>query len=175
MYVRVVVLTAILAPAAALPLLWLLAPAGLAAFAVSAITWRFERTSTGTTRRLTKKPFELLPGLGFLLAMGAASLLVRWAQVRFGEAGGAWSLFIAGSFDVDAAIVTLGGLPRGSVGPAIASLALGGTVAVNMAFKIAIVLANARLRAGGRAAIALLASLVVLIAMLVWRLIEIAP
>lgn len=173
MYVRVLVLTAILAPVAALPLLWLLAPAGLAAFAASAITWRFERTSTGTTPRLMKKPFEVLPALGFLLAMGAASLLVRWAQFRFGEAGGAWSLFIAGSLDVDAAIVTLGGLPRGSVGPAIAALALGGTVAVNMAFKIAIVLANARLRAGGLAATALLASLVILIAALVWRLIEI--
>lgn len=175
MYVRVLVLTAVLAPAAALSLLWLLAPAGFAAFAVSAITWRFERTSMGTTRRLMKKPFELLPALGFLLAMGGASLLVRWAQVRFGEAGGAWSLFIAGSFDVDAAIVTLGGLPRGSVGPAIAALALGGTVAVNMAFKIAIVLANARLRAGGLAASALLTSLVILIATLIWRLIEIAP
>ncbi len=41
-----------------------------------------------------KKPFELLPALGFLAAMGAASLLVRWAQFRFGEAGTAWSLFI---------------------------------------------------------------------------------
>ena len=173
MYVRVLVLTAILAPAAALPLLWLLAPAGIAAFAASAITWWFERASTGTTPRLMKKPFEVLPALGFLLAMGAASLLVRWAQFRFGEAGGAWSLFIAGSLDVDAAIVTLGDLPRGSLGPAIAALALGGTVAVNMAFKIAIVLANARLRAGGLAASALLASLVILIAALVWHLIEI--
>jgi uncharacterized membrane protein (DUF4010 family) len=175
MYVRVFALTAILAPAAALPLLWLLAPAGFAAFAVSAITWQFERTNAGTTPRLVKKPFEILPALGFLLAMGAASLLVRWAQFRYGEAGGAWSLFIAGSLDVDAAIVTLGGLPRGSVDPAIAALALGGTVAVNMAFKIAIVLANARLRAGSLAATALLTSLVILIATLIWRLIEIAP
>jgi len=175
MYMRVLLLTAILAPAAALPLLWLLAPAGFAAFAVSAVTWRFERTSSGTTSQLMKKPFELLPALGFLIAMGAASLLVRWAQFRFGEAGGAWSLFIAGSFDVDAAIVTLGGLPRGSVNPAIAAIALGGTVAVNMAFKIAIVLANARLHAGGLAATSLLASLVVLISTLVWRLIELAP
>lgn len=175
MYVRVLVLTAILAPVAALPLLWLIAPAGLTAFVVSAITWRLEQTTTGTTRQLMKKPFELLPALGFLLATGAASLLVRWAQFRFGEAGGAWSLFIAGSFDVDAAIVTLGSLPRGSVNPAIAALALGGTVAVNMAFKIAIVLANARLHAGGLAATSLLASLLILISTLAWRLIEIAP
>lgn len=174
MYARVLVLTAILAPAAALPLLWLIAPAGFAAFAVSAVTWRFERTNTGTTQQLMKKPFELLPALGFLVAMAAASLLVRWAQFRFGETGGALSLFIAGSFDVDAAIVTFGGLPRGSVDPAIAALALGGTVAVNMAFKIAIVLANARLHAGGLAAMSLLTSLVILLSTLVWRLIEFA-
>ena len=175
MYVRVLVLTAILAPAAALPLFWLLAPAGFVAFAVSAATWRFERTSSGATSQLMKRPFELLPALGFLVAMGAASLLVRWAQSSFGEAGGAWSLFIAGSFDVDAAIVTLGGLPRGSVNPAIAAIALGGTVAVNMAFKIAIVLANAHLIAGRLAATSLLASLVILISTLVWRLIELVP
>jgi uncharacterized membrane protein (DUF4010 family) len=175
MYVRVLVLTAILAPATTQPLLWLLAPAGLAAFAVSAVTWRYERAISGTTSQLMKKPFELLPALGFLVAMGAASLLVRWAQFRFGEAGTAWSLFIAGSFDVDAAIVTLGGLPRGSVNPAIAAIALGGTVAVNMAFKITIVLANAGLHAGRFAATSLLASLVVLISTLVWRLIQLTP
>jgi hypothetical protein len=79
-------------------------------------------------------------------------------------------LFIAGSLDVDSAIVTLGGLPSGSVDPAIAAISLGGTVAVNMAFKIAIVLANGRLPATS-----LLASLVILISTLVWRLIELAP
>jgi hypothetical protein len=100
---------------------------------------------------------------------------VRWAQFNFGEAGAAWSLFIAGSFDVDAAIVTLGGLSRGSVNPAIAAIALGGTVAVNMTFKIAIVLANARLHAGRLAATSLMASLVVLISTLVWRLSQLAP
>lgn len=175
MYVRVLLLTALLAPAAALPLFWLLAPAGSAAFAASAVAWRFERTNSGTPHQLMKKPFELLPALGFLIAMGAASLLVRWAQFRFGEAGGAWSLFIAGSFDVDAAIVTLGGLPHGSVNPSIAAIALGGTVAVNMTFKIAIVFANARLHAGRLAATSLMASLAILVSMLVWRLIDLGP
>ena len=174
MYLRVFLLTVIFARPVAVPLFWLLAPAGLAAIAVSAIIWRFEPSRTGTPSHLTKKPFELVPAIGFLFAMGAAALLVRWAEDRFGEAGGAWSLFIAGSFDVDAAIVALGGLSPGSVGPSVAALALGGTVAVNMAFKIAIILVNARLHAGRFAAAALLTSLVVLIATLAMRMIGVA-
>lgn len=173
MYLRVALLTAIFAPLAALSLIWLLAPAAFAAFSVCAITYRFERLRSGTTNHSAKKPFELAPALGFLLAMGAASLLVRWAEVRFGEEGAAWSIFIAGSFDVDAAIVALGGLPAGSVNPSIAALALGGTVAVNMTFKIAIVLANAGLQAGRMASAALLASLLVLTVMLVWRVLTV--
>jgi uncharacterized membrane protein (DUF4010 family) len=174
MYLRVLVLTAILAPRAALPLAWLLGPAGFAAFAVSAIVWRFERSRNGTSHHPLKRPFDLLPAFGFLIAMGAASLLVRWAEVEFGEAGGAWSLFIAGSFDVDAAIVAYSGLPRGSVSPPVAALALGGTVGVNMAFKIAIVVANAGLKAGRSAALSLLASFGVLLGALALGLIQIA-
>ncbi len=170
MYVRVILLTFIFARPTALPLFWLLAPAGIAAFGVSAIAWRLERSAKGVTPRITKKPFELLPAVGFLLAMAAASLLVRWADARFGEAGSAWSLFISGSFDVDAAIVALSGLTAGTVSPSIAALALGGTVAVNMAFKIGIVIANARLQAGRVAAAALLASLVILITTLAYNL-----
>lgn len=174
MYLRVLVLTAILAPSAAQPLAWVLAPASFAAFAVSAIAWRFERSHGGTTPHPMKKPFEFLPALGFLIAMGAASLLVRWAEVKFGEAGGAWSLFLSGSIDVDAAIVAYSGLPRDSVSPAIAALALGGTVAVNMAFKIVIVVANAGLNAGRLAALSLVASLAVLLGTLALDLMQIA-
>ena len=81
----------------------------------------------------------------------------------------------SGTNDEIVAIVTLCGLPPRSVNPAIATIAFGGTVAVNMAFKIAIVLANAHLIAGRLAATSLLASLVILISTLVWRLIELVP
>ena len=74
-----------------------------------------------------------MPALGFLVAVAGAALLVRWSQASFGESGVAWSLFLAGSFDVDAAIITLSGLPTDAVVPSIAAFALGGTVAVNMA------------------------------------------
>jgi hypothetical protein len=96
-------------------------------------------------------------------------LLVRWAQTDFGEAGAALSLFFAGSFDVDAAIVTLSTLRAGSISADVAALALGGTVAVNMAFKSAVLLANARWRLGKLAGGALLASQIALLLTLAWR------
>ena len=103
-----------------------------------------------------------------------SALLVRWAQASFGESGTAWSLFIAGSFDVDAAIVKLAGLAPGALSPSLAALAIGGTVAVNMIFKMGVVAVTAR-GAGLRAIAALGISLALLIATLVaiaWPMIK---
>lgn len=169
MYVRVLVLTAILAPMAALALGVLLSPATLVGWLSAAVLWRIERRGTSAAAtRPRGKPFRLLPALGFTATVAGAAVLVRWAQSDFGQTGGALSLFFAGSFDVDAAIVTLSTLPKGSIGPAMAALALGGTVAVNMAFKTAVLLANARWKAGRLATSALCASQVVLLLSLAW-------
>ena len=73
---------------------------------------------------------------------------------------------LAGSFDVDTAIVTLASLPAGAIAPHLAALALAGTAAVNMAFKIGVAIANARWSGGRNAALALMASEVVLVATL---------
>ena len=76
-----------------------------------------------------------------------------------------WFDSTAGSTDVDAAIVTLSGLPKDAIAAPIAALAIGGTVAVNMAFKIAIAGVTARRKALPAMA-ALGASLAVLLATL---------
>ncbi len=169
MYLRIVVLTAVLVPSAALPILWLVGPASLVAFMVAALLWRFEEATDDTRTELTAKPFKLLPAFGFLLAVALASLLVHWAESEFGEQGAALSLFIAGSFDVDAAIVAYSALPTGAVAVPVAALALSGTAAVNMAFKAAIVFVNAGTQRGRQAGLALLASLAVLVATLAVR------
>lgn len=169
MYLRVLLLAAILAPAVLVQLLWLLGPATVAAFAVAGLLWKREQPGTSSTTDLTAKPFELLPAFGFLAAVAAAALLVRWAQVEFGETGAAISLFIAGSFDVDAAMVAYSVLPADAVPVAIAALALAGTVAVNMAFKAGIVFTTAGASNGRMAGLALLASLAVLLATLAFR------
>lgn len=175
MYVRVTVLAAVLAPSAALPVASLLAPAGAATFALAWLVWRREHAAAnakgaqaGRRAKLTARPFELLPALGFLLAMAAATLLVRWAQAEFGQSGAAVSLFIAGSFDVDAAIVAFSALPAGAIALAVAALALSGTVAVNMAFKTGITFVTAG-NAGRTAGMALLASTLILTATLALR------
>lgn len=143
MYVRVMVLAAILAPAVVGPLALLLGPATFAAFALVGLLWKREVSSTGAASTLTAKPFEFLPAMGFLVAVALSSLLVHWAEAEFGQSGVALSLFIAGSFDVDAAMVAYSVLPPGAVAVELAALALAGTVVVNMAFKTAIVFANA--------------------------------
>lgn len=163
MYCRVVALAAVLVPSVALPILALLAPAALVIAVGAALLWRRETADHDAATRLTSKPFELLPALGFLVAVALASLLVNWAQDQFGEQGAALSLFIAGSFDVDAAIVAYSALPADAVQTAIAALALAGTVAINMAFKAGIVFVNAGHAAGRPALLALLASLAVLL------------
>jgi uncharacterized membrane protein (DUF4010 family) len=171
MYLRVAALAAILAPRVTLQLSAILAPAAVVAWLAAGVAWRFDSTTAGPPPAVPGKPFRLVPALGFLVAVAAAALLVRWAQAELGGVAGAWSLFIAGSFAVDTAIVALASLPADSIPDALAALALAGTVAVNMAFKAAVVLANARLRAGWPAAAALLASLLVLLLTLAWRLV----
>lgn len=170
MYVRVLVLVVILAPATALNLAVVIGPAAAVAWAASALLWQVERRKPGAAagKHAHGKPFEFLPALGFAVAVAGAALLVRWAQKDFGEAGGAWSLFLAGSFDVDAAIVTLSNLPKGAIASDLAAIALGGTVAMNMAFKTAVLMVNAG-RAGSKAAGALVASQIVLLLTLAWR------
>lgn len=170
MYLRVLLLIFVLAGGAFIPVLRVIGPAMIVSFAVALVAWRRSATESGTGQpSLGRNPIQLAPALGFLVAVAGAALLVRWASVSFGERGVAWSLFLAGSFDVDAAIVTLSGLPAGSIAPRLAGLAIGGTVAVNMAFKMAVTGATARRRSGA-AVLALGSSLLVLLASLAWEL-----
>ena len=66
-----------------------------------------------------------------------------------------------GSMDVDAAIVTVGGLDPDAITAKLAALALGGTILANMAVKLGITLAYARSH-GRPAALALGASMAAL-------------
>ena len=106
-------------------------------------------------------PIEPLPALGFVLIVAAGAMVTRWAQARYGESRAALSLFITGSFDVDAAIVTLSQLSATALAREVAALALAGTIVANMALKIGVTLMYARRRSRSAAA-ALLASTAVL-------------
>jgi uncharacterized membrane protein (DUF4010 family) len=160
MYLRVLVLVGLLATSVLLPLTIIIAPALFVATVAGIALLRMSaKDSEGPAP--PGNPIQLVPALGFLAFLAIAAVAARWADGRFGEQGIAVLLLLTGSLDVDAAIITIGGLKPGAISPALAALALGGTVMVNMAIKVGVTLAYARSR-GTSAVLALLASMVAL-------------
>lgn len=165
MYGRVLLLVALIAPRLLEPFLWLVLPAFSAAWGAG--LWLLRGTPTGDGTVSPGNPIALVPALGFLLFVAIAAVGARWAETQFGQDGIAVLLLIMGSMDVDAAIVTAGGLGPGTIAADLAALALAGTILANMGVKLGVTLAYARSK-GQRAAIALAASMIVLAITLVW-------
>lgn len=57
-----------------------------------------------------------------------------------------------GAFDVDASIITAGGLPPQVIGSGLAAIAIGGTIVADMSVKIGVALASGRRNGRGAAA-----------------------
>lgn len=159
MYLRVLLLMAALANRVFVPFAILIAPALL----VAAIAgwWLYRRAPATAGPPPPGNPIALLPALGFVSFVALAAVVARWAQGRFGGQGLALLLFLMGAVDVDASIVTAGGLPPTAIAAELGALAIGGTIIANMAVKIGVTLAYAG-RAGRAAALALFASAVTL-------------
>jgi uncharacterized membrane protein (DUF4010 family) len=163
MYLRVIVLVALLAQRFLLPFVLLLAPALVVAWGAG--WWLYRSAPSDKEGAPPGNPIALKPALFFVVFLAIAAVAARWAEGRFGEQGIAVLLFMMGSLDVDASIVTAGGLPPEAIGALLGAIAIGGTIIANMAVKIGITLAYAR-KEGLRAAIALAASTLVLAASL---------
>lgn len=160
MMARTLVLTFILADFAATALAVVVIPAGLVA--IFAAVWAARHSGDGTSGSdniRQANPFDLIPALGFAALLAGAALFARWALAEFGENGLATVLAITGAFDVDAAIVTLGGLPQGTVTPRISGMILAGPILINSAFKAAVIIGIAGWQRGRTAALSLIASL----------------
>ncbi len=164
MYLRVLVLVAVIANRMLAPLALIIAPALVVAWAAG--WWLYRSAPDSKDSVPPGNPIALLPALTFLAFVAGAAVAARWAQGQFGEQGIALLLFLMGSMDVDASIVTAGGLPEASIGSALAAIAIGGTVVANMAVKIGVTLAYARGK-GTSAAVALGASTLALVGSLV--------
>ncbi|MBA2918313.1 DUF4010 domain-containing protein [Sphingomonas sp. MAH-20] len=147
MFARVLVLAAILAPAALPGFAATIGPAGIVAAAYAG--WLIRKASADREEAASeadgRNPIELLPALFFAALVAATAVATRWAEQRFGGMGVGAVIVISGSFDVDAATVTLGGLPPGTLSPHVAGLVLAGPVLINTLFKAIVVLVN-----GGR-------------------------
>jgi uncharacterized membrane protein (DUF4010 family) len=148
MYVRVILLVAILSPSTVPAFLAVSGPAAIAGMAVAAVGWFRAPRQTGKNVRVARNPIELLPAFGFAAIVAVGALATRRAQQAFGQSGIAVSLFVTGTFDVDAAIVTLSGLPVHAIERDLAALAIGGTIIANMLLKMFIAAAYARGRSG---------------------------
>ena len=164
MYLRVIVLVAILATSLLQPFVIVTAPALLAGFAAAWWLYRNAPSSTGAVP--PGNPIALVPALTFVAFVAVAAVAARWAEGEFGEQGIAILLLLMGSMDVDAAIVTAGGLEPGTIAPKLAALAIAGTILANMTVKLGVTLAYGR-REARPAAIALGASMAALAASLV--------
>lgn len=149
MYVRVALLIAILSPSTFAPFIAVIAPATVAGIAIALTAWLRAPTSTEAKSQRSRNPIELGPALGFVAIVAAGALATRWADRSFGQSGTAASLFFTGTFDVDAAIVTLSGLPVNSISRELAALAIAGTVIANMCFKMFVAAIYARRRSIG--------------------------
>lgn len=157
MLLRALVLTALLAGFAFAPLARILFPALLVAtlFGIALIRprgtgSRFEETA--------RNPVDIVPAFGFLLLVAAMGLATRWASQRYGTGGAATVIIASGSFDIDAAIVTMGSLGKGHIPPGLAALVLSAPIAINTGFKGLVVLVFAGWRNAKVAILALLAT-----------------
>jgi uncharacterized membrane protein (DUF4010 family) len=159
MYLRVLVLVAVLATSILVPFAKLILPALLAGAGISLWLYRHAPRSVGPAP--PGNPIALRPAFAFVVFVAVAAVAARWAEGQFGEQGIAALILVMGSMDVDAAIVTIGGLEPGAISPKLAALALGGTILANMAVKLGVTLAYAR-ASGKKAALALAGSMLVL-------------
>ena len=164
MYLRVLILVAILAQRLLIPFAIVIAPALIAGWLAG--WWLYRRAPHQDGPAPPGNPIALVPALTFLIFLALAAVAARWAQSQFGQEGIAILLLIMGSLDVDAAIVTAGGLPPEAITAELAALALGGTILANMSVKLGVTLAYARGK-GLSAAVALAASMAALAASLI--------
>ena len=123
----------------------------------------YRRAPAGGKGEPPGNPIALLPAIGFVAFVAAAAVVARWAEGQFGQEGIAVLLLLMGSMDVDAAIVTAGGLEPGTILPELAALAIGGTILANMAVKLGVTVVYGD-RAARPAAFALAASMAALAA-----------
>lgn len=135
MYVRVTLLVAILSPSTFLRFLLLVGPAAVVGLALATYSWVRASRAPTKTAIITRNPVALLPAVGFVAIVAVGAVGTRWAAQTFGQTAVAGSLFLTGTFDVDAAIITLSGLPLRTIDRDLAALAIAGTVIANMCLK----------------------------------------
>lgn len=140
MFMRIMVLVAVLAPFA-LPTLSVLAIPGLiVSLIATTILLRAARKHPPATHKPVevKNPAAIGPALVLVGLVMVMTLAARWVLEHYGNHGVALVLAISGTVDVDSAVIAMGSLPEGTLAPHMAGLALLAPMALNTLFKAAI-------------------------------------
>jgi len=161
MFVRVMTLTAVLAPFALPTFATGAVPGMLLSLIAAGVLWRaaarVPATDGGAGEVALRNPFDIAPALLMMALVMALTLAARWVLAQYGDRGLAVVLAITGTVDVDSAIITMGSLPPGALSPRVAGLVLLPPVLLNTLLKAGIALTGGWRRAWP-AALALLAS-----------------
>ncbi|SNT27297.1 MgtC/SapB family protein [Sphingopyxis indica] len=160
MQLRVMLLVALIAPRALESLALIVVPALLVSLAATGWALLAARRGDGATAAPVelRNPLNFGPALGLIALVMVMALLVRWLMERVGDTAIAALLALSGIADVDAAIITIGGLPAGVLGARAAGMAIAASVLANTLLKAIIPPALARTRRGWTAALPLIAS-----------------
>ena len=161
MFLRVLILTAVLAPFAFSSLVTIIGPpAATGGIYAGWLVWKSRAVPATSASTVTvRNPFDLRPAFALAGLVAALSVLARWLLQEIGETGVAVALAISGMVDVDSAIITMGGLPPEAVPGVTAGLILAMPVMLNTVLKAAIAVMTAGGRNGWRAAVPLILSL----------------
>ena len=149
MFLRVLALTAMIAPFA-LPALALVLAPGIAV-SLAGCGWHLRKAKArggaeaqadvpGQTP--VRNPFDLGPALLLAGLVMGLTVFAHWVLDRYGDRSLALVLTASGTADVDSAIITLGGLPAGALPARTAALVLASSVTLNTLFKAAIAIST---------------------------------
>lgn len=159
MYVRVLLLTALLAPEALASLALAMAPAAVVASGAAWLVSRRTPSQSHPGELALGNPLNFGPAFALAALVAILAVASRWLLDHFGDAGVGTLLLLTGFADVDAAVITLAGLPPGTLTPIRAGLLLSLPVLGNMALKAGMVVLIAPNRRGARGALPLVASI----------------
>ncbi|CAH0351329.1 hypothetical protein SPH9361_01552 [Sphingobium sp. CECT 9361] len=168
MFLRVLVMVGALAPIALKGVALLALPPAI--ISCAAAFWMLRSAplepGDGAYQVKIRNPFDLWPAIGMMAMIMVFSVTSRWMLAQFGQAGLAATLAISGAIDVDAAIITIGGLPTTLLDERTAALVLAVPMILNTLVKAATAVSIAGWTKGRDAAAALALSAVACCAML---------
>ena len=146
MFMRVLLLVGVLAPFALASFAKLVAAGMLVSFAAAAWFLRQSRPVDAhpPQKMVVRNPFDLGPALLLTVLVMALTVIARWVLENYGDRGLGAVLAISGTVDVDSAIITLGGLPPGTLTAEVAGAVLAVPVTLNTLFKAGITVSVAR-------------------------------